>query len=132
MAPEIVSRVEYRGDKADVWALGVVLFALLQGYFPFKGATDGELYKRIQAGELQMTLPVSDSAKSLLESMLHVDPECRFSASEILRHQWMKGAVKKVKPIIAEISLDHELKNQSRTTKHEDIMTNISFITPPN
>jgi MAP/microtubule affinity-regulating kinase len=28
MAPEIVNRLEYRGDKADVWALGVVFFAL--------------------------------------------------------------------------------------------------------
>jgi MAP/microtubule affinity-regulating kinase len=37
MAPEIVSRQEYRGDKADIWALGIVLFALLQGCFPFKG-----------------------------------------------------------------------------------------------
>jgi len=29
MAPEIVSRTEYRGDKADVWAIGIVMFALL-------------------------------------------------------------------------------------------------------
>lgn len=59
MAPEIVNRIEYRGDKSDIWALGVVLFALLQGYFPFKGkilpialigSSDAELYKRISSG----------------------------------------------------------------------------------
>ena len=31
MAPQIVSKVEYRGEPADVWALGVVLFVQLEG-----------------------------------------------------------------------------------------------------
>jgi len=47
MAPEIVTRQEYRGDKADIWALGVVLYTLLQGIFPFKGESDSELYSKI-------------------------------------------------------------------------------------
>lgn len=37
MAPEIVSKSEYSGPPADIWALGVLLFALLCGKFPFKG-----------------------------------------------------------------------------------------------
>lgn len=37
MAPEIVSRVEYTGQSADIWASGILLFCLLNGYFPFKG-----------------------------------------------------------------------------------------------
>lgn len=75
MAPEIVTRVEYRGDKADVWALGVVLFTLLQGYFPFKGANDTDLYKKIQSGVIELNTPVSDSVRNLLSCMLNVDSE---------------------------------------------------------
>lgn len=37
MAPEIVKKQEYYGKPADVWALGVLLFAMLYGKFPFKG-----------------------------------------------------------------------------------------------
>lgn len=44
MAPEIVSKIEYSGPPADIWALGVLLFALLCGKFPFRGQNDKELY----------------------------------------------------------------------------------------
>lgn len=37
MAPEIVSKKEYCGPPADVWALGVLMFALLCGRFPYRG-----------------------------------------------------------------------------------------------
>ena len=37
MAPEIVSKIEYSGPPADIWALGVLLYALLCGKFPFRG-----------------------------------------------------------------------------------------------
>lgn len=40
MAPEIVQKKEYRGEPADVWALGVLTFVALTGIFPFRGATD--------------------------------------------------------------------------------------------
>lgn len=47
MSPEIVNKREYRGCPADVWALGVLLYAILCGTFPFKGSTDKELYTKI-------------------------------------------------------------------------------------
>ena len=47
MSPEIVSKQEYKGPPADVWALGVVLYVMLTGVFPFRGHTDKELYSKI-------------------------------------------------------------------------------------
>ena len=40
MAPEIVDKKEYRGEPADIWALGVLFFVVVTGIFPFKGSTD--------------------------------------------------------------------------------------------
>lgn len=37
MAPEIVNKQEYHGKPADIWALGVLLYVLLYGKFPFNG-----------------------------------------------------------------------------------------------
>lgn len=47
MSPEIITRIEYAGPPADVWASAVLLYALLNGCFPFRGSTDKELYRRI-------------------------------------------------------------------------------------
>lgn len=38
MAPEIVAKRSYEGAPADVWALGVMLYRMLSGIFPFKGS----------------------------------------------------------------------------------------------
>ena len=50
MAPELVKKAEYDGSKVDMWALGVLLFCLLTGSFPFKGTSEAELYSRIMRG----------------------------------------------------------------------------------
>ncbi len=68
MAPEIVSRIEYLGQPADIWAAGVLLFCLLNGYFPFKGQTDAELYRRIQRGSFKLVRDdLSDECINLMK-----------------------------------------------------------------
>ena len=85
MAPEIVSRIEYHGQAADIWAAGILLFCLLNGYFPFKGQTDAELYRRIQRGSFKLIRDdLSDECISLLKSMLNVNPDQRLTAEEIM------------------------------------------------
>ena len=37
MAPEMIKKSHYYGDAVDVWALGILLYTLLHGRFPFKG-----------------------------------------------------------------------------------------------
>ena len=37
MSPEIILKKEYYGGPSDSWALGVLLFVIACGYFPFKG-----------------------------------------------------------------------------------------------
>lgn len=50
MAPELVQQKEYDGYKVDVWAVGIILFVMLCGFFPFRGKTSKELHKKINEG----------------------------------------------------------------------------------
>lgn len=89
MAPEIVSKSEYAGPPADVWALGVLLFALLCGRFPFKGQNDKELYSKICSAEFEMPTHISQGAKNLLSKIFRKDPDLRPTTKELLKDGWL-------------------------------------------
>ena len=63
MAPEIVSKLDYYGKPVDIWSLGVLLYVILNGSFPFKGINiilinqgkdDNELFKAIKIGSYNL------------------------------------------------------------------------------
>ncbi len=66
MAPEIVSKKSYYGSLVDIWAIGILLYVMLCGFFPFKGPDDKSLFKEIQKGELNFPTHVSFGAKTLI------------------------------------------------------------------
>lgn len=47
MSPEIVKRSWYSGSKADIWALGVILYRMATGVFPFRGGSELEVFGKI-------------------------------------------------------------------------------------
>jgi MAP/microtubule affinity-regulating kinase len=89
MAPEIVKREEFDGEPADIWALGVVLYTLLCGYFPFRGNTREELFSSIVSGIFIIPPHVSGNACDLLRKMLCINPKDRLTASGILNCPWL-------------------------------------------
>ena len=54
MAPEIILRQTYDGRKADIFSVGVILFILVQGGFPFLSATEeDEYYNLLVTGDFK-------------------------------------------------------------------------------
>jgi MAP/microtubule affinity-regulating kinase len=93
MAPEIVNKTEYCGPPADIWALGVLLFTMLCGSFPYRGSTDEELYGKISNAEYKVPSDVhsnlSAEAVDLLALLFTINGEKRPSAKEILNQAWL-------------------------------------------
>lgn len=89
MAPEIVEKKEYSGPPADIWASGVLLYALLCGTFPYKGATDEELYAKICACNPKMLDHLSNAAKEFLKVIFTYDPDIRPNAYDIMHEAWL-------------------------------------------
>ena len=52
MPPE--SREHKYNEKADMWAIGVIMFRLLGGYYPFATMDSIDFYKYIEKGNLQL------------------------------------------------------------------------------
>eukprot|EP01029_Cantina_marsupialis_P032173 TRINITY_DN95_c1_g2_i2.p1 TRINITY_DN95_c1_g2~~TRINITY_DN95_c1_g2_i2.p1 ORF type:complete len:682 (+),score=222.40 TRINITY_DN95_c1_g2_i2:232-2046(+) len=88
MAPEIVMRKEYWGRPVDVWSLGVLLYAMLCGCFPFTAKSYPDLYRKIVRGQFTIPGEFSKSLKHLLQHMLCLDPFKRYSLAQIKRHPW--------------------------------------------
>ncbi|KAJ3341846.1 hypothetical protein HDU93_003967 [Gonapodya sp. JEL0774] len=96
MAPELVKSQKY-DEKVDMWSLGVVLYVLLSGCYPFWANTSKEIYEQIKDGWFptpeENFKGVSPEALDLIKKLIVVDPKVRLSAVEALEHPWFKGGV---------------------------------------
>lgn len=88
MAPEIVKKIPYKGKAADIWALGVILYKMLTGMFPFKASTESELYSKISKIKYNALSVDSKLGADLLRNIFMTDPSKRLKARDILKHKW--------------------------------------------
>lgn len=90
MAPEIVKNVEYVGQGADVWALGILLFVMTCGCFPFKGANDRELFRKIENAKIVFPEGIDLMVQEVIRKILRKNPIDRPTCEQILNDSWMK------------------------------------------
>ncbi|CAI7786047.1 unnamed protein product [Closterium sp. NIES-53] len=89
-APE-VSQDSYHGTPADVYSLGVVLYALLTSTFPNSDASKGTVTRGNPQDFIdnELTVHLSSGVKQLIAAMLAVDPAKRPTCSQVLEHPWV-------------------------------------------
>ncbi|EGR31185.1 protein kinase domain protein [Ichthyophthirius multifiliis] len=95
IAPEILhiqifffSYFQYCGKKADVWALGVLLYVLITGQYPFKASSDNELYKKIKSCKYTQSYNISIQANNILTKIFKINPNQRPDYRQILQEPW--------------------------------------------
>jgi serine/threonine protein kinase len=101
MSPEIVKKEEYDGAKADMWALGVLLFTLLTGTFPFSGEfcsyyilwkifffftgkSEQEVFSKICRGSFVFPIELTAEVRSLIKNLLNMEMDKRPTAEEVI------------------------------------------------
>ncbi|MFH4975438.1 hypothetical protein AB6A40_002147 [Gnathostoma spinigerum] len=88
-APELVQGTTYFGNEADIWSMGVLLYALLCGCLPFEDDNMQSLYMKILRGIYYEPDYLSPLSKDLLRSLLQVNPKKRITIKEIITHPWV-------------------------------------------
>ncbi|XP_053366299.1 tribbles homolog 2-like [Clarias gariepinus] len=81
----------YSGKASNVWTLGVMLYAILVGRYPFTHRNLNDLYNKIQMCKFKLPDLLSPKAKCLIRSILRSDPSERLTAEEILSHPWFSS-----------------------------------------
>ncbi|KAJ5092583.1 hypothetical protein NUU61_007453 [Penicillium alfredii] len=85
-APEIIYGRKYRGDRADMWSCGIILYALLTGYLPFDGGDLANTLKLVKKGDYIIPSELSDESADLIQRILQKRPEDRISMQDIWLH----------------------------------------------
>lgn len=97
MAPEVFEGEDY-GFSVDIWAIGVLLFELLQGRSPFVGKSVFQIFKKIISEPLSFDPDLDPEAEALLRSILVVNPNNRCSITEIRNHNFVVSNLPKTEP----------------------------------
>ncbi|ORM41047.1 putative serine/threonine-protein kinase [Babesia sp. Xinjiang] len=114
-APEVLGCggvAGYCGKSADIWSLGVLLYAMLFAELPWhnEDVKLRDAVKHILSKPITFPLETSESSRNLLKSLLHIDPSKRPKVDEVLLHPWLAEevddhlVVKKIRPTISKPS----------------------------
>mmetsp|Transcript_9751 Transcript_9751/g.17793 ORF Transcript_9751/g.17793 Transcript_9751/m.17793 type:complete len:396 (-) Transcript_9751:241-1428(-) len=105
-APEILyqggNNRSYRGEPADIWSCGVILFVMLTGYHPFRRPLmiDTREYKKckyfcaIMRGSRKAYRHIPIKAQELLAKIFVLDPEKRITIEGIKKEPWLAAESK--------------------------------------
>lgn len=92
IAPEIIYEKKFH-INSDLWSVGIILFQLLYGFFPFGSPKNIlELMKNIDSVHLSFPLnerdELNESVHDLLEELLQKNPKNRITWNEFFNHRW--------------------------------------------
>lgn len=94
LAPETIVRKGH-GRAVDWWALGILIFEMIQGHPPFYGDTPLGIYKQILDGKFEFSDPFCNSGKSLIRRLLHPNPSRRLGclrngSKDVMNHRFFR------------------------------------------
>jgi len=99
MAPEIKEGKTYSGKQVDMFSIGVILFIIVQGIFPFKEARKEEyFYNLLLQGKTDVYFQkvngtgLSEDFKDLILKLFSYNGNDRLTAEQIRAHPWMQSS----------------------------------------
>lgn len=133
ISPEILLRPHAHGFESDMWAIGVILYAMLVGRPPFQDRNVDQIYESIKRHVSCFPDPplhtlvgahhnVSTEARDLITSLLDPNPDKRPSIEQCLRHEWLTQG-----SFVAEIPPSARVKSSIFHATPEESVRNLRY-----
>ncbi|KAF4022140.1 hypothetical protein G4228_014096 [Cervus hanglu yarkandensis] len=90
-APEILMSKKYNGEQADLWSLGVILYAMVTGKLPFKERQPHRMLYLMRRGPT-FRPGLSPECQDLIRGLLQLRPRARLGLQQVATHHWMLPA----------------------------------------
>ena len=115
-APEVILGQPYVGEPADIWSMGVILYAMVVGRLPFK---DNDVKTLLSEISHHITLPsyLTEDIKDLIVRMLTYNPHERATIAQIKCHTWMSNVAESVR--IRSKIFSEKNPSSTQTTRQE-------------
>ena len=88
VAPEIIKEKPYT-SAADIWSLGVLLYAMVVGTLPFNGDNISFMLQQIITVNPPIPKNLSPELRQLISRLLIKEPNARITLQEIIEHPWL-------------------------------------------
>lgn len=120
-APELLTpHTTFQGKPADMWSLGVILFTMLVGQYPFNEKNGRMLFINIRNLNFAIPNVLSGNVRCLIRSLLRRSPEERLIAEDIFYHPWMKSAPRSVQIVEQKFDMNSDDHCVPKLTSTED------------
>ena len=114
-APEMVSGNKYNGFKTDIWAIGIVLYAMIVGYLPFEDSDNDILFQKILDCDIEFPEFLNELSIDIIKKILNSNCDERYSISDIKRHQFYLNGKKIYESIFGNDEQNYNNNNRINT-----------------
>ena len=99
MAPELLDDTDDVADRrpADIWALGIVLFAMSSGRLPWREGTNEDLQEQIRNAEITFPEDFSDDVVDIICRCCARDPKDRPTVFELMNHLYLADCIQSLR-----------------------------------
>ncbi|XP_048201570.1 sperm motility kinase 2B-like [Perognathus longimembris pacificus] len=89
-SPEMFLQERYDACKVDIWSLGILLYFIITGRFPFEGRDAIQVRSLVRKAKYIVPYHLSAKGQNVIIQLLNVDPNQRPNTEQIMEHPWLK------------------------------------------